>query len=48
MRPAGEYVLRHSPDEVTEALNRVSDVLKSTNDEFVLAAARRILEHSEW
>jgi metal-responsive CopG/Arc/MetJ family transcriptional regulator len=43
-----EYVLRHSPDEVTEAMNRVCEVLKSTKDEFVSAAARRTLERSEW
>ena len=43
-----EYVLRHSPDEVTEALNRLCDVLESTKDEFVSAAARRTLQRSEW
>jgi metal-responsive CopG/Arc/MetJ family transcriptional regulator len=43
-----EYVARHSPDEVTEAINRVCDQLGDQSDEFVSAAARRILEKTEW
>jgi metal-responsive CopG/Arc/MetJ family transcriptional regulator len=43
-----EYVLRHSPDEVTDAMNRVCDVLESAKDEFVSAAARLTLERTEW
>ena len=43
-----EYVLRHSPDEVTEAMNQICDALESTKDEFVSTAARRILRRSEW
>jgi metal-responsive CopG/Arc/MetJ family transcriptional regulator len=43
-----EYVARHAPDEVTEAMNRVCAALGDTGDEFVAAASRRILERSEW
>lgn len=43
-----EYLARHAPDEVTEAMNRVVDQLEETTDPFVSRAARRILERSEW
>lgn len=42
-----EYVARHSPDEITEALNRVyAD--DEPIDEFVAEAGRRTLEAVEW
>ena len=44
-----EYVARHAPDEVTEAMNRVvCDALGDAPDGFVTAAGRRVLENSEW
>ncbi len=43
-----EYMARHSPDEVTEAMNRVCGQTGGKSDPFVSAAARRILEKSEW
>jgi len=43
-----EYLARHAPDEVTDAMNRVVEELKEARDPFVTAAARRILERSEW
>ncbi len=43
-----EYVGRHAPDEVTEAMDRVCDELGEVRDEFVSRAARRMLEKSEW
>jgi Arc/MetJ-type ribon-helix-helix transcriptional regulator len=43
-----EYVARHSPDEVTDAINRVCDRIGDQSDEFVATAARRILEKTEW
>jgi metal-responsive CopG/Arc/MetJ family transcriptional regulator len=43
-----EYVARHSPDEVTEAINRVCDQVGDQHDEFVSEATRRILEKTEW
>ena len=44
----GEYIARHSPDEVTEAINRVCDQVGDQSDGFVAVAARRILEKTEW
>jgi metal-responsive CopG/Arc/MetJ family transcriptional regulator len=43
-----EYVARHSPDEVTEAMNRVCSELGNASDSFVSSAASRALERSEW
>lgn len=43
-----EYVARHTPDEVTEAMDRVCAVVNDEPDGFVNAAARRALERIEW
>jgi metal-responsive CopG/Arc/MetJ family transcriptional regulator len=43
-----EYVNRHAPDEVTEAMNQVCDEVDGRPDDFVRAAGRRVLERSEW
>jgi len=43
-----EYLARHAPDEVTEAMDRVCARVGDQRDSFVTAAARRTLEHSEW
>jgi metal-responsive CopG/Arc/MetJ family transcriptional regulator len=43
-----EYLARHAPDHVTEAMDRVCAELGDERDTFVGAAARRVLEHSEW
>ncbi len=44
-----EYVARHSPDEVTEAINRVCAEVDQTEDiKFLNAAARRLLKKVEW
>ena len=43
-----EYVARHEPEAVTEALNQFAKKLDTRPDEFTSAAARRILERSEW
>lgn len=43
-----EYLARHAPDEVTEAMNRVADQLSESADPFVLSATRRVLQRSEW
>ncbi len=44
----GEYVARHAPDEVTDAMNRVCDQVGSEPDEFLAVAARRVLQRVEW
>lgn len=43
-----EYIARHDPDEVTDAINRAVGGIGEQKDEFVASAARRILEKSEW
>ena len=47
-----EYVARHSPNEITEAMNQVCDELERTGSlapgPFVTEAARRILKQNEW
>jgi len=43
-----EYLARHAPDEVTEAMNRACAEVGDTPDPFVSSAARRTLERSEW
>ena len=43
-----EYVARHAPDEVTEAMNRVCAQIGEQRDPFVDVAARRTLERTEW
>jgi len=44
-----EYLARHAPDEVTGAMNRVMEQLgEPCADPFTTAAARRVLEHTEW
>lgn len=43
-----EYVARHSPDEITDALNQVLDDIGTVVDPVVGQAARRILQNTEW
>lgn len=43
-----EYVARHAPDEVTEAMNYVCDQLGDQRDELLHRAARRVLERTVW
>jgi metal-responsive CopG/Arc/MetJ family transcriptional regulator len=43
-----EYVIRHEPDSVTEQINAVCAEVDTRPDPFVAAAARRVLERTEW
>ena len=45
-----EYVARHAPDEVTEALDRVVEEVGDPDTEhpFVGGAALRVLQTTEW
>jgi metal-responsive CopG/Arc/MetJ family transcriptional regulator len=43
-----EYLTRHTPDEVTEAMNQVMDQVGTSADPFVAAVTRRSLERIEW
>ena len=43
-----EYLARHAPDEVTEAMNLACLEAGEQKDSFVSAAAHRVLRRSEW
>jgi len=43
-----EYVARHAPDQVTEALDRVCGDRPPADNAFAKAAARQTLRRSEW
>ena len=43
-----EYVARHDPDLVTTKLDSVVTELQREKDVFVAAAARRVLERTDW
>jgi len=47
-RALAEYVARHGPDQVTDAMNRACADLGLGPDAFTATASRRILERSEW
>jgi antitoxin MazE6 len=46
-RALAEYVARHAPDHVTEAMNQVCAEIDSEPDRFSSAAAQRTLERVE-
>jgi metal-responsive CopG/Arc/MetJ family transcriptional regulator len=43
-----EYVARHSPDEITDAIDQVVADVGGTIDPFVATAGRQILERTTW
>ena len=45
-----EYLARHAPDEITDAMDRVCEQIGAAAepDGFVTAAGRRVLERTEW
>jgi len=43
-----EYLMRHSPDEITQAANRACDEIGDTRDPFATVAAKRVLARTEW
>jgi predicted transcriptional regulator len=47
-RAPAEYVARHAPDRVTEAMNRALDEIDEPLDQFARAASRRVLKRSAW
>jgi metal-responsive CopG/Arc/MetJ family transcriptional regulator len=42
-----EYVARHSPEEITDALNEAFQE-REPRDAFVAEASRRVLQRTEW
>ena len=47
-RALAEYVARHAPDRVTEAMDRAVAEVGGPAEPFVRTAARRILKRSDW
>ncbi len=47
-RALEEYLARHVPDRVTQALDQLSTDLDTHPDAFVSVAARRTLNRTEW
>ena len=47
-RALREFVAKHAPDRLTEAMNRVVDEVGPEIDEFSQRAAYRALERVEW
>ncbi|MEW6248472.1 MAG: ribbon-helix-helix protein, CopG family [Nitrospirota bacterium] len=43
-----EYLARHAPDEVTDAMDRVCERVQTERDPFVREAGRLVLERIEW
>ena len=43
-----DYLARHTPDRITEAMNRVLDAVDESTDEFVAAVSRRRLKRVQW
>lgn len=43
-----EYVDRHAPDRVTEAMDKVCAEIGTESNPFVSAASRHVLENSQW
>jgi predicted transcriptional regulator len=43
-----EFLARHDPDAVTEAMDRVADSIDTKPDDFSSAAARRVIKRTEW
>lgn len=47
-RALREFVARHAPNRITEAMNRVIEEVGSDVDDFTRRASRRALEQTEW
>jgi len=43
-----EYLARHDPDQVTEALDQISADVPASDYDFAKTAARRTLRRSQW
>lgn len=47
-RALQEFVARHAPDRLTEAMDRLVQELGGDVDEFSRRASRRVLEQVDW
>lgn len=47
-RALAEYLARHAPDQVTEAMNQAIAAMEDPVDAFAAVAGRRTLRRAEW
>jgi len=47
-RALAEFLAKHSPDRVTEAMDKVVWAVGEENDSFRRRAVRRVAERNEW
>ena len=47
-RALAEYVARHAPDRVTEAMDRTLAEIGEPTDQFVRVASQRVLKRADW
>jgi predicted transcriptional regulator len=47
-RALAEYVARHAPDRVTEAMDQALSALNGDEDAFASTVGRRTLKRTEW
>lgn len=47
-RALADYVARHVPDRVTEAMDRALGEINEPADQFARVASRRVLQRSRW
>ncbi|MCY3669490.1 MAG: hypothetical protein OXH14_00205 [Alphaproteobacteria bacterium] len=43
-----EYLARRAREEITDTMNRVCDEVGGTDDAFLSAAGRQVLDRAEW
>jgi metal-responsive CopG/Arc/MetJ family transcriptional regulator len=43
-----EYVARHGPDEITDAIDEAIDGIGEPTNEFAALASHRVLERTQW
>jgi metal-responsive CopG/Arc/MetJ family transcriptional regulator len=47
-RALKEFLARHAPDSITDAMNRACAAVGQPSTEFVRKSAKRTLERTEW
>ena len=47
-RAMAEYLARHAPDRVTEAMDRAIAEVGEVTDDFAVEVSRRVLRRVEW
>jgi hypothetical protein len=43
-----EFVARHEPDAITEAINKVCDAVDLPSDPAITTASQRMLDNVQW